>query len=87
MSYHVDPTTLLFDELTPEEANRLLQETEELVVKGTTVMESEAFQSWCKTMGYEIPTQRALVMAVAYPQRAFLSFIRTRGIRACVPFP
>ena len=46
MSYHVDTATLLFDDLTEDEAKLL-------VLKGVTCAYSPAFRAWSKALGYD----------------------------------
>jgi len=77
MSYQVDPKTLLFTDLTEEEAATLSEDVTALVLLGTGVADTEGFQAWYKVSGFA-PEQTVLVMATAYPQRALLSLLRRR---------
>lgn len=73
MSKRVDPKTLLFSDLTKEEAKVLTREMEDIVLRGSNHYASEFFRSWCKEAGYE--ERNLLVFATAYPQRALLSLL------------
>ena len=75
MSYHIDPVTMLFDDLSDEEAATLQKDVEAIVLKGTSLWGTEAFRIWCEVMGYD-PNNALLVMSTAYPQRALLSLLR-----------
>lgn len=79
MSYHVDPTSLLFDDLTEEEADVILKQVEDLVLRGTSgpVFESEAFKAWSAACDFD-DRQTLLVISTAYPQRALLSLLKCR---------
>ncbi len=75
MSYRVDPQTLLFDDLDPNEAKILYRDMEDIVLRGSHHYGAEAFQSWLKAAGYD-NRQALLVLSTAYPQRALLSLLK-----------
>lgn len=74
MSYHVDPKTQLFDNLTLVEAEELWVAVRETVLHGRSLYENQAFRAWCTEMGYT-ENQYILLMSTAFPQRALLSLL------------
>jgi len=74
MSYHVNQTTQLFDDLTLTEAEELSITVKEAVLCGSSLYENQAFRSWCASLGYS-EKQYLLVMSTAFPQRALLSLL------------
>jgi hypothetical protein len=74
MSYRVNKTTMLFDDLDKTEASDLKIIVEDLVLRGTSCWKHEAFTSWYKTCGFD-ERQTLLMMATAFPQRALLSLV------------
>jgi len=51
MSYHVNQTTQLFDDLTLTEAEELSITVKEAVLCGSSLYENQAFRSWCASLG------------------------------------
>lgn len=77
MSFHIDTKTMLFDDLSDQEADDLLIEVTKLVLDGTSVYDTTAFKTWCNTFGYG-DREALLVMATAYPQRVLLSLLKRK---------
>lgn len=75
MSYHVDPKTLLFDDLSASEAVELEIVCRKIVLEGKTDMLHSSFIAWCKAGEYD-DRQALLVHAVAFPQRGLLSLVK-----------
>lgn len=81
----VNNTTMLFEELTTEEANELFTFVETLIMtgKGATI-ENQFIRAWMETCfpdGVADGWSRHFLLTVStvFPQRALLSVIRTKG--------
>lgn len=74
MSYRVNPTSLLFDDLTPPEIAELETLTKQLVLEGRSIFGQRCFIEWCNVAGFD-DRQALLVMTTAFPQRALLSLV------------
>lgn len=71
----INPTTLLFEELTDDEADQILLIAEDLVLRGKTPWPQPPWLvEWLSTAGNE--SQGLMMLGTAFPQRALLSFIR-----------
>jgi len=75
VSYSVDPKSLLFTDLTDEEAKSVEALATDIVLHGRPDGTHPAFTTWCNVAGYN-STQSLLVMSTAFPQRALLSLVR-----------
>lgn len=78
MSYHVDPRSQLFDELSEAEAVDLREVCHALVLRGESCWGHPAFVAWCEALGFA-GDRSLLVMATAFPQRALLSLLERRA--------
>lgn len=78
MSYTVNPSTLLFNDLNEEEATFLEAQVTDLVLHGisTNVWDSAPFVEWSRAISPFPASQALLIMSTAYPQRALLSLLR-----------
>ena len=74
MSYHVDPVSQLFDDLSPMEAQHVFDTVRACVLGGTSLYADPAFEAWRSVLQYD-ERQGILIMATVYPQRALLSLI------------
>jgi len=78
MSYRVRTDTLLFVDLTNEEAKQLQTDVEALILKGERgPINSTAFKMWSIACGYP-EDQELLMYSTVYPQRALLSILRRK---------
>lgn len=78
MSYRVHPDTLLFVDLTNEEAKQLQTDVEALILKGERgPINSTAFKMWSIACGH--PESQELIMySMVYSQCALLSILRRK---------
>lgn len=78
MSYRVRTDTLLFVDLTDEEAKQLQTDMEALILKGERgPINSTAFKMWSAVCRYS-EDQELLMYSTVYPQRALLSLLRRK---------
>lgn len=71
----VDPTTLLFEDLTDEEATALTTLAERIMFGPGLTQTEPLFETWMEAGGFA-GEQRLLVMATVFPARALLSIVR-----------
>ena len=77
----VNLKTLMFEDMTDEEAEDLYVRVRALVLKGEGFPLSDPFfQTWVKAGGYD-ERQALMMFSTAYPQRALLSIVaHNRGL-------
>ena len=75
MTISVNPTTLLFEDLTAEESSELFRMTEGVVMRGDVPRrENPLVQAWIDAAKFD-DRQWLLTMGVVFPQRALLSLL------------
>ncbi len=78
---NVNPSTLLFENLTDDEATTLHAQAEEIVMKGNVPLRENVFvRTWVEAGKFD-DRQWLLTMSVVYPQRALISVVRHRQSR------
>lgn len=80
MDYKIDPKTMLFEELTEEQAYQLHLLGQRIVLDGYVDMQHPAFLAWTEAAQYD-EDQKLLVYATAFPQRVLLSVCRFHALR------
>lgn len=71
----VDKDTMLFNDLTTEEAYELGELAHNIIMNGESATTHSFFKIWCEECEIN-EKQKLLVMATAFPQRALLSVLR-----------
>jgi hypothetical protein len=73
----INTETLLFEDITPEEAADMQLWAEDCLLRGKLRSEEEDppwIKAWFTMLGYT-PTQRLLLQSTAFPQRVLLSLV------------
>ena len=82
----IDKVTMLFNNLTSEEAYELSELANNIIMSGELVTTNPFFKIWCEECDIN-ETQKLFVMTTAFPQRALLSalrfFLPLRFVNSC----
>jgi hypothetical protein len=61
-----NPTTMLFEDLTIDEATELVDLATRIVTKGEVIIGNPIFERWCEACGFY--NNKLLVMSTVFPQ-------------------